>query len=103
MSELMLALFVQARGAFAQLIVIYMVLCTVPLGLGVCLLFAPRRAGNFLSDAFAIFPHVEPKSWLKKMFYRVIGLGFIGVSAFYTHQIYWNLVSPISHFFRSSR
>jgi len=30
-------------------------------------------------------------------------LGNIGASAFYTHQIYWKIVSPVSHFFRSSR
>ena len=100
MNKLMLAIFVQARGAFAQLIRIYLIICTVPLGLGTYLLFAPRRAGNFLNDAFAIFPHVEQKETLKKVFYRAGGLGLIAVSVFYIHQIYWNIVSPISHFFR---
>jgi hypothetical protein len=95
----MLAVFLQARGAFAQLILIYLIICTVPLGLGTYLLFAPRRAGNFLSDAFAIFPHVEPRDPVKKMFYRLLGAGLITVSVFYIHQIYWNIVSPIWYYF----
>src|SRR6266566_8186536 len=96
----MLAFFVQARGAFAQLILIYLIICSVPLGLGTYLLVAPRRAGNFLNDAFAIFPHVEQKNRLKKLCYRLGGIGLIAVSVFYIHQIYWNIVSPIAHYFR---
>lgn len=96
----MLAFFLQARGAFAQLILIYLIICTVPLGLGVYLVLAPRRAGNFLNDAFAIFPHVEQKDGLKKLSYRAGGLGLIAVSVFYIHQIYWNILAPISHYFR---
>jgi len=61
-----LATVFQARGAFLQLLLIYAIICTVPLGLGTYLLIAPRRAGNFLNDAFAIFPHVEPQEHLKK-------------------------------------
>jgi hypothetical protein len=48
------------RGAALQFILIYVVLCTVPLGLGIYLLFAPRRGGNFLNGSFAIFPQVQP-------------------------------------------
>jgi hypothetical protein len=91
----------QARGAFLQLFLVYAIICTVPLGLGTYLLIAPRRAGNFLNDAFAIFPHVEPKEHLKKVFYRALGAGLVLVSAFYIHQIYWNIAAPIAHFLRS--
>ena len=97
---MMLAFLVQARGTFAQLILIYLIICTVPLGLGTYLLFVPRRAGNFLNDAFAIFPQVKQEDRLKKLFYRIGGLGLIAASVFYIHQIYWNIVAPISHFFR---
>jgi hypothetical protein len=92
------AIIFQARGAFLQLFFIYLVVCTVPLGLGVCLLFAPRRAGNFLNDAFAIFPHVEPEDAFKKLFYRVLGIGSVATSAFYIHQVFGNLVRPIARY-----
>jgi hypothetical protein len=96
-----LAAVFQARGAFLQLLLIYAIICTVPLGLGTYLLIAPRRAGNFLNDAFAIFPHVEPKDRLKQLLYRVLGAGLVLVSAFYIHQIYWNIAAPIAYFLRS--
>jgi hypothetical protein len=97
---LLLAMVLQSRGPFLQLLVIYLILCSVPLGLGMSLLFAPRRAGNFLNDAFAIFPHVEPEETFKKLFYRGLGMGFIAVSVFYGHQIYVGLVRPIAHYLR---
>jgi hypothetical protein len=92
------AIVLQARGAFLQLFLIYLILCTVPLGLGVFLLFAPRRGGNFLNDAFAIFPHVEQGDTFKKLFYRILGIGFMLVSLFYGRQTYGNLVRPIARY-----
>ena len=99
---MLLAIVFQSRGAFIQLFFIYLILCTVPLGLGAYLLFAPRRAGNFLSDAYAIFPHVKPEDTFKKLFYRMLGLGFIAASIFYSHQIYGQLVRPIVHYVMSN-
>ena len=93
---MLLAIVWQSRGPILQLLVIYIILCTVPLGLGTYLLFAPRRAGNFLNEAFAIFPSVEPEETLKKLFYRLLGVGFMAVSVFYGYQIYVSLVRPIA-------
>ena len=86
----------QARGAFLQLILIYVVICTVPLGLGLYLIFVPRRAGNFLNDAFALFPHVEPHHRLKKILYQILGVALVFVSLYYIHQIYIGLAGPIT-------
>jgi hypothetical protein len=91
----------QARGAFLQLLLIYLIICTVPLGLGTYLLVAPRRGGNFLNDAFAIFPQVGPDAYLKKLLYRLLGAGLILASTYYVHQIYVDIGSPIVHFLRS--
>lgn len=91
----------QARGAFFQLLLIYLIICTVPLGLGTYLLVAPRRGGNFLNDAFAIFPQVGPDAHLKKLFYRLLGIGLVLASAFYIHQIWLDIASPVLHFLRS--
>jgi len=71
----MLAAVLQARGGFGQLLLIYLIICTIPLVLGVYLLAAPRRGGNFLNDAFASFPHVERGDRLKELFYRALGPG----------------------------
>jgi len=84
-----------------QLILIYVVLCTVPLGLGIYLLLAPRRGDNFLNRAFAIFPPVQPEDRSKKLFYQALGFGLVLVSRFYILQIYTNIASPLIHFLRS--
>jgi len=60
-------LFLHARGAFFQLLLIYTILSVVPTVPGVFLLVMPCRAGNMLSDAFAIFPAVDQKDWSRKM------------------------------------
>jgi hypothetical protein len=91
----------QARGAFLQLLLIYLIICTVPLGLGTYLLVAPRRGGNFLNDAFAIFPQVAPDAYLKKLFYRLLGMGLVLASTFYIYQIWLDIASPVVHFLRS--
>ena len=96
-----LAVFLQARGPFLRLLQIYLISCTVPLGLGAYLLIAPRRAGNFLNDAFAVFPHVEPEDRWKKLLYRGLGGCLVLVSTFYIRQIYVNSALPMAHFIRS--
>jgi hypothetical protein len=101
--ELGVIVFWQSRGAFIQLSLIYLVLCTVPLGLGALLLVAPRRGGNFLNEAFAIFPAVEQGDRMRKLCYRGLGAGFMMVSIFYIHQIYLNIGLPVAHFFRNSK
>jgi hypothetical protein len=64
-------------------------------------LIAPRRAGNFLNDAFAVFPRVKPEDRLKKLFCRALGTGLMLVSTFYIHQIYLNIGLPVAHFIKS--
>ena len=88
----------QSRGLFLQLFLIYLILCTVPLGLGAVLVFAPVRGGNFLSDAFALFPEVLPGDTLKKVFYRLLGLALMGISFFYARQVFTNIARPIWHY-----
>jgi hypothetical protein len=83
--------------------VIYLFLCVGPLSLGILLLFAPRRGGNFLNGAFVIFPEVKQRDPLRKTCYRVFGLACIAVSGYYIHSICLNLGLPLAHFFRSSR
>ena len=100
--EFAAAIFWQSRGPILQLLLIYAALCTIPLGLGTVLLFAPRRGGNFLNEAFAIFPAVKQHDLFKKLWYRALGVGLISVSVFYIHQIYFSIAVPLVHFFRSS-
>jgi hypothetical protein len=95
-----LSIVLQARGAFLQLILIYVVICTVPLVVGLYLILSPRRAGNALNDAFAIFPHVEPQQRLKKLLYQGLGVALVLVSLFYIRQIYIGLALPIAHFLK---
>jgi hypothetical protein len=94
MKTMPFAIVLQRRRPILSLLLIYLILCTVPLGLGLYLLFSPRRAGNFLNGAFAIFPFVEAKGTLRKLLYRALGIGFIWVSVFYCHEIFGNLARP---------
>jgi hypothetical protein len=68
------------RPTFLVPLGIYLLLCTVPLAIGACLMISPRRTANFLSDAFIIFPHVEAQDTAKRWFYRLLGAGIVAVS-----------------------
>ena len=98
---MLVSVFLQSRGPILQLILIYIVICFVPLGLGAVLILSPRRGGNFLNDAFALFPHVEAKDYGKKLLYRALGLILMAFSVFYMRQIYWNIAVPVVRFFRA--
>lgn len=95
-------LFFQARGLILQFLLIYVILCVVPLSLGTMLMLAPRRTGNFLSGAYAIFPEVHRGDLLKMIGYRALGLVCIAISIYYIHSIYLTLGLPVAHFIRWS-
>jgi hypothetical protein len=71
------------------------ILCFVPLGLGGYLFVAPSRAGNFLNEAFAVFPAVEDDEGRKRWFYRVLGVGCVLISGYCFRQIWAGLVLPV--------
>src|SRR5262249_34884934 len=77
-------------------IVIYLLICTVPLTLGIKLLVAPGRTGNFLHDAFIVFPAVEPSEAGKRRFYRALGLILVGVSLGVLYSAYVRVL-PLVH------
>jgi hypothetical protein len=70
-------------------------LCVVPLGLGVCLLVTPDRAGNFLNEAFAIFPTAVGQGGGTRWFYRALGVGCLALSCYLFRQIWGSLVLPV--------
>jgi hypothetical protein len=84
------------RPTFLVPVFIYLLLCTVPLGVGTSLLISPRRVGNFLNDAFVIFPPVEAHETAKKWLYRVLGVGFVTVSALAVRHLHVMLLPLIS-------
>jgi hypothetical protein len=70
------------------------ILCLVPLGLGVSLLVTPIRTGTFLNEAFAIFPRVQDEDGWTQWFYRALGVGCMALSGYFFRQVWENLVSP---------
>jgi hypothetical protein len=72
-------LFGNQAGRSLQLLVIYLILCMVRLGLGTSLLFAPDGLIIF-SMMPSPFSRVEPEVTFKKLFYRMLGVGFMAVS-----------------------
>jgi len=74
---------------------IYLALCTVPLGLGLNLVLFPRRAANFLHDAFVIFPPVESFEAGRRLFYRLLGLMLLAVWAVGMYMIYSHIATLI--------
>ena len=83
------------RALLLLLSALAVILCLVPLGLGVFLLVTPRRAGTFLNEAFAIFPSIEGANHWKRWLYRALGLGCVALSGYFFHQILGNLVLPV--------
>jgi len=54
---------------------------------GLLLLVAPTRVGNFLHDNLNGFPEVGLKDWGKKIFLRLVGLGLLAVAARFAQRI----------------
>ena len=82
----------RVRGAIGAWMLIYVILIAVPFGLGCYLVIAPTRAGNFLNEAFAVYPQVRQRDWAKRLFYQVLAVGLMIVSVFYFLQIYHAIV-----------
>jgi hypothetical protein len=81
------------RGLAVQIVLLYSIIIVVPLGLGLWLLVMPVRGGRFLHDAFPIFPNVDEKEWLWQVFYRLLGVVFIGMGTFYLVSSYRGAVN----------
>jgi hypothetical protein len=78
-------------------IFVYTGLCTVPLFAGLNLIVSPQQAGNFLHDAFIVFPSVEPQEGAKRRFYRLLGLALLVIWAGAVYSIYSHIISPLIH------
>jgi hypothetical protein len=82
------------RPTFLLAVFIYTVLCTVPLVAGLNLLISPQRAGNFLHDAFVIFPSIDAHESAKRQLYRLMGLALILAWVGAVYSIYSHIISP---------
>lgn len=80
------------RGPIGAFLLFYVIMSTVPCGLGLSLVFAPTRAGNFLNEVFALFPEVRRGEWTKRVLYQVFGVGLIAVSVFYGLQLWRTII-----------
>jgi hypothetical protein len=56
---------------------LYLVMLLAWTGVGVFFLLAPGRVGNLLHENLYLFPPVTRDDWGKKLFLRLIGLGFL--------------------------
>jgi hypothetical protein len=46
-------------------------------GVGLFMIVAPARFGNIVNASFGFFPHVNDRDWGKKLFLRIVGVGFL--------------------------
>jgi hypothetical protein len=74
---------------------VLLVLCIVPLFLGLGLILSPYQVGNLLSDAFVIFPPVERADSPQRWYYRAFGLAIIAVWASALHHMYVSALLPL--------
>jgi hypothetical protein len=74
---------------------IILLLCTVPLVVGIGLLVFPSRVANLLSDAFVVFPSVQSANSPARWWYRLFGVAIIGVSALAVHHFYGSTLMPL--------
>jgi hypothetical protein len=63
------------------IVLVYMVMLTAWVGVGVFILLAPRRFGNLVNESFGLFPAVGPGDWGKKLFLRLAALGLLAFAA----------------------
>ena len=56
---------------------LYLVMLLAWTGVGMFFLLAPGRIGNLLHENLCLFPQVNRGDWGKKLFLRLIGLGFL--------------------------
>jgi len=82
------------RGPIGAFLLIYVIMATVPFGLGCYLLVEPTRAGNFLNEVFALFPEVRHGERAKRILYQMFGVGLMSVSVFYGLQICRAIFGP---------
>ena len=74
---------------------IYLLICTVPLGLGLKLIVSPEATGNFLHDTFNIFPAIETSEVTKRRFYRGLGLVLLAAWAGAVYSVYTHIIFPL--------
>lgn len=63
------------------IVLVYFVMLAAWLAAGVFIVFAPRRFGNLIHENFGLFPPVAAHDWRKKLFLRLVGLGFLAFAA----------------------
>jgi hypothetical protein len=60
---------------------IYVVMFLAWTGVGLFMLLAPGRFGNFLHLNVGVFPEVQKADWGKKLFVRLVGAGLLAFAA----------------------
>jgi hypothetical protein len=55
-------------------------------GVGLFMLLAPGRFGNFLHYDVGVFPEVQKADWGKKLFVRLVGAGFVAFAVHFARN-----------------
>jgi hypothetical protein len=69
---------------------LYVVATLCMLGVGGWLVIAPRRAGEFLNERYAVVP--LPSSLARRVGLRVVGAGLVSFGVYYAVRILWPLL-----------
>lgn len=68
-------------------LLIYIVMFLGWTGVGMFLLLAPGRFGNFLHHNVGVFPEVHNGDWGKKLFVRLVGAGFLAFAVHFAFGV----------------
>ncbi len=63
------------------IVLVYFVMLAAWLATGLFIVLAPQRFGNLVNENFGLFPPVAARDWGKKLFLRLVGLGFLAFAA----------------------
>jgi hypothetical protein len=66
---------------------LYLVMMLGWIGVGLFMLFAPARFGNLVHDSLMLFPEVRPGDWGKRLFVRLLGIGFVGFAILFVLRL----------------
>jgi hypothetical protein len=56
-------------------------------GVGLFLLLAPGRFGNFVHHNVGVFPEVQKSDWGKKLFVRLLGAGLLAFAVHFAFGV----------------
>ena len=78
-------------------VLVYALMVTAWIGVGMFMMLAPARFGNLIHDSFGLLPMAGPHTRVKRTVLRLIGMGLLAFAA----RFLWGVFELLLHLRRS--